>query len=129
MIKNDPVIQYIIVRNDMDSMTPGRACAQAAHAANACVKCVNNNTRFVEWENQTNKGFGTTIVLQSDIHGINLIRNAISLDENLRYDIVEDPEYHVQDGEVTHLLPVATCMWIFGRKSQIEPYVSHLELY
>lgn len=129
---DDPVIQYIIIRNDMDSMTPGRACAQAAHAANHCVKTLESRDDMRdlrEWETQTPSGFGTTIVLQANWHMMNLIRDALSMNETFPYDIVEDPEYHVQDGEVTHLLPVATCMWIFGRKSQIESYVSHLDLY
>ena len=127
----DPLIQYIILRNDMDSMTPGRCAAQAAHAANQCVRWLKehgHNVRYDEWENQTPFGFGTTIVLQANMPMINLIEDALYSRNVLPFGVMEDPEYHVTDGNVVHLLPVSTALWIFGRKSEVEPYVSHLEL-
>jgi hypothetical protein len=124
----DPVIQYIIIRNDLASMTPGRAAAQAAHAANHCVKYLRkygSNVFVDEWEAETGNGFGTTIVLQASLPFIHLLRDSIT---DCRFHVITDPEYHLQDGEVTHLFPLETCMWIFGRKSMM-PYVGHLELY
>jgi hypothetical protein len=145
MIDNDPVIQYIIVRNDLASMTPGRVAAQAAHAANQCIKTVDVKEEranvdplkslVLKWEIQSHDFFGTTIVLQSNIQNIHDIAWMIQSpylphpDFTIYSGIVIDPEYHVQDGEVTHLLPLTTALWIFGRKSVIAPYVETLELY
>lgn len=60
---------YLIMRNDLVSMNPGKLAAQAAHVANAFVKAGKNdkfwNKKVIEWE-QTAKGFGTTIVLQAE---------------------------------------------------------------
>ena len=129
--QQNKVIQYIIVRNDMDSMTPGRCAAQAAHAANQCVnvlKATGHNVLCEEWEKQTPFGFGTTIVLQANMSMINLIEDALYSKNVLPFGVMEDPEYHIADGSVVHLLPVSTVLWILGRKSEVEPYVSHLEL-
>ena len=61
---NDELRLYILVRNDLESMTPGRVAAQASHAANVFIKSKLFPTRKIrEWENQTPQGFGTTIVL------------------------------------------------------------------
>jgi peptidyl-tRNA hydrolase len=127
---DDLVIQYIIVRNDMNSMTPGRCAAQAAHAANQSVKSLKEhggNMIVDEWEKETEKGFGTTIVLQADYDQLKVLEKALMFDA-LDFGIVTDPEYHIEDGFTVHLFPVETCLWIFGRKSKIETYVEHLEL-
>ena len=135
---NDSLVQYIIVRNDMDSMTPGRCAAQAAHAANHCVKVLQKtggNSVLKEWEEQTKDspyhgcGFGTTIVLQADLDTIKYYHSKYSWEPPFRVGLVVDPEYHIQDGDVTHIIEnVTTAMWIFGKKSDIEPYVENLEL-
>lgn len=64
---------YILMRTDMDSMNPGKACAQAAHAANAFVDFMHFSGLTTatteklcnEWREQTGLGFGTTIVLNA----------------------------------------------------------------
>lgn len=58
---------YILMRNDMPSMNPGKAMAQAAHASNQFVKeCPPSARRSLkEW--QEDRGFGTTVVLGVDI--------------------------------------------------------------
>lgn len=68
----NPVL-YIISRNDLGSLNPGKAMAQCAHAANAMVDrhradgpLLRNekvDELFRLWEMQTPQGFGTTIVL------------------------------------------------------------------
>lgn len=115
---------YIIVRTDMASMNAGRTAAQSAHAANYFVKMAKDLIEdlteddpfvrnFNEWENQTQQGYGTTIVLDGG-----------SLDEltDLMYEIdgdyfttwVIDPEYPLQDGSYTHILKdVKTCAFAF----------------
>ena len=73
----------ILMRTDLDSMNPGKACAQAVHAGNALethfteilqttssssdktvhTKMQELSTAFYGWKQQTSQGFGTTIVL------------------------------------------------------------------
>lgn len=66
---------YIIVRTDMASMNAGRTAAQSAHAANYFVKqandlieCLDDDSdpfilAFEAWQNQTDQGYGITIIL------------------------------------------------------------------
>lgn len=112
---------YILMRNDMQSLNPGKACAQAAHAGNAFIDIFekniseyNDETKMavVKWKNHTHQGFGTTIVL-----GVNdaQMKNVIEeLSENYIVGIVHDPTYPIRDGEVTHLIPVDTCAFVFA---------------
>lgn len=71
----NPVL-YIISRNDLGSLNPGKATAQCAHGANAMVSRCNHERPlreikqdfslgklFESWRLQTPQGFGTTIVL------------------------------------------------------------------
>ena len=55
---------YIVMRNDIPSLNPGKLAAQAAHVANAAVAFYKkNNPRLLkEWEGQTRQHFGTTLV-------------------------------------------------------------------
>lgn len=69
----NPVL-YLIMRNDIPSMNPGKLAAQAAHVANAFEYEFNKSGQakkhlgklYKEWKNQTKQGFGTTIVLGAD---------------------------------------------------------------
>lgn len=66
----NPVL-YLIMRNDIPSMNPGKLAAQAAHVANAFEFEFNKSSQakkhlgklYKEWKNQTKQGFGTTICL------------------------------------------------------------------
>lgn len=109
---------YILMRNDMESLNPGKAMAQAAHAANQFVQEMSNSKKeddidtLVDWESD-GKGFGTTIVLEGNILEI---QDAIELAKSVGIvaDMVMDETYPVEDGMVTHLLPVETCGYIFA---------------
>lgn len=96
-----PVL-YIIMRSDMSSMNPGKAMAQASHAANAFVhetkqkldganlpedaSCLFNN-----WVNSTTQGFGTVLVLSAERF------------DSEKYDTQTDFFYDmVQDLDCTH---------------------------
>lgn len=117
---------YILVRTDMESMNAGRTAAQCAHAANLFVKEIeslgklidNDNDplikNFVEWENQTGQGYGTTIVL--DGLSEEFINLKMGLTENEFYSMwVVDPEYPIKDGNTVHLIPnVRTCAFFFA---------------
>lgn len=115
---------YIIVRTDMASMNAGRTAAQSAHAANYFVKMAKELIEdlpeddpfvknFYEWENQTNQGYGTTIVLDGGT--LDELSDLINEIENDYYTaMVIDPEYPIQDGSYTHILKdVKTCAFAF----------------
>lgn len=106
---------YILMRSDMKSLNAGKAMAQAAHAANqfAATASTAVPTLYTEWEGQTPDGFGTTIVLDATSGECmyNVVEDA--QDEGFLADIVLDPTYPISDGEVTHLIPVLTCGYVF----------------
>lgn len=64
LIQHEPHRLYILVRNDLPSMNPGRAMAQAAHAANQLVFEYGKRQQIIDW--QEDRGFGTTICLVTD---------------------------------------------------------------
>lgn len=119
------VVLYIIARNDMDSMNPGKLAAQAAHAANQFVATLhssksNNNSYerlYDEWVAGTNQGFGTTIVLAASDEKM---RQVIYAATQAKYccGITHDPTYPIMDGATLHLIPVDTCAFVFGQKNE-----------
>ena len=103
---------YILMRTDMDSMNPGKAMAQAAHAANQ-FRHEHEGVDLRKWENETRKGFGTTIVLGvgSEEELQNCIEDAQQ--DSIAAGIVHDPTYPLKDGTCLHLIPVNTCGYVF----------------
>lgn len=113
-------ILYILMRSDLDSMNPGKAMAQACHAANQFVFENGANAEVIAWTEQTPQGFGTTIVLDADDEAT-MRRYLVTADaEGYRCGITHDPSYPVRDGKVTHLVPLDTCGFIFSPKGQLE---------
>ena len=117
---------YILMRSDMVSMNPGKAMAQAAHAANAFIYSVDEAMRKAEtavfseqvvfvrhWQRQTSQGFGTTITLEvpseKELHEHVATAQILGLFSG----VVHDPTYPVRDGKITHLIPVDTCGYVF----------------
>lgn len=189
MDANDPVL-YILMRNDLDSMNPGKAMAQAAHAANEFTaqktirmfdqdmndhirrpymhsiihpglhseerfRCKTNEFAeafedlYDDWavcppaEGRCSS-FGTTIVLEGTIDAIqcavtDVRRNFLnvvndpeqfltvnsSLEDLPLIDaqIIVDPTYPIRDGQVTHLIELPTCAYMFGRYGDLQHYV------
>jgi peptidyl-tRNA hydrolase len=110
-------ILYVIVRNDLASMNPGKAAAQACHAANQFVNHYSNDPETKMWQNQA-AGFGTTIVLAADITTIrNLVEDAKIC--GIPAGIVLDPTYPVKDGNFTHFIPIDTAAYVFGTKEEL----------
>ncbi len=74
---------YIVMRNDLPSLNPGKLAAQAAHVANVAVK---RGPRDIvrRWEQQTTQWFGTTIVLGGSLAFIK---------KHMQATIVWDPTY------------------------------------
>lgn len=124
----NPVL-YILMRTDMESLNPGKAMAQAAHAGNALETRCNREVQvgllegnlsaemlgdaYCAWKHQTSQGFGTTIVLGGSM---SLISMDVKRLQGLGYlaDIVHDPSYPIRDGDVTHLIPLDTCAYVFA---------------
>ena len=113
-----PVL-YIIMRNDMPSLNPGKAMAQAAHAANFFTARMEYGPvyedhvleGFGEW-GAGEQSFGTTIVMEAPE---TLMKHAVSRAEMNQFPagIVRDETYPIQDGACIHYAPVDTCGWIF----------------
>jgi hypothetical protein len=70
----EPIL-YILLRNDLESMTNGRKMAQVSHAATNADRVLRGNPSlydhmleklYIEWSEGTEDGFGTTIVLGSE---------------------------------------------------------------
>jgi hypothetical protein len=74
---------YIVMRNDLPSLNPGKLAAQAAHVANVAAKRGNRKV-LRAWERQTTQGFGTTIVLAAPLKFI---------ESSMRSTMVWDPTY------------------------------------
>ena len=126
-------VLYILMRTDMDSLNPGKAMAQASHASNAFVYRWGKENIVKEWQGETQQGFGTVLVL--GVTGDELYKVVETVDYNLRFkedvyaDIIHDPTYPVQDGEVVHHIPVDTCGYVFGDTDSLEALLGEYELH
>lgn len=128
---NIPVL-YILMRTDLASMNPGKACAQASHASNAFVEymkgtmceidqgleCESQCNRWQGFENEDGTynsnglGFGTVIVLGAtgdEMYEVVSYAQRLSVHAG----VVNDPTYPLRDGQVTHVFPLDTCAWVF----------------
>ena len=116
---------YILMRNDMDSLNPGKMSAQAAHASNQFVKELPANSsyrkEYKKWAGQ--RGYGTTIVLAASEKEISDI---VCAEGEYPAGMVIDETYPLKDGETTHYFPCMTCGYTFGpRRFEL---VKHLKL-
>lgn len=133
-----PAVLYILMRNDLDSMNPGKAMAQASHASNAFV---HNRLRmregrpadedlYLSWKTETHQGFGTVLVLAVNKDEM---EQAVAVAKMAEYDadIIHDPTYPLKDGEVCHFIPLDTCAYIFGNKDDnvLTAIVQNFELH
>jgi peptidyl-tRNA hydrolase len=134
---HDPVL-YILMRTDLDSLNPGKAMAQACHAANQMVWTIENEGNSVSkeslkrWQSQAGT-FGTTIVLDAGSENsirnkVDFIQRNVSID-NAISEITIDPEYPIRDGKVIHIIgDFLTCAWVFspnGRLSELDDMKLH----
>lgn len=112
---------YILMRNDLDSLNPGKACAQASHATNMFEMYCQNNIRNVllhehveQWRGDRTFGRCLCVAVNDiDIQSFNHMINYEKSNTNFIGDIVTDPSYPVQDGSVIHKVEAVTCGWIF----------------
>lgn len=132
---------YILMRNDVASLTVGRQMAQASHAASAIASRMERLGRqisesrniayecWLDWVRSTkqtsivspnnySQGFGTTIVLSVSEkemrHTITVALMARSQEKSFTAGIITDPTYAVKDGDITHIVSLDTCGYILG---------------
>jgi|ERR1017187_2795166 peptidyl-tRNA hydrolase len=135
MYYEDDVRLYVIVRSDLVSMTPGKAAAQATHAANQCVWEIANSPTRTNYHTRTlllkawegDRSFGTCIVLAAPIAELTKIIIQCS-QHGIHSGIIHDPSYPLRDGDFTHLIPLDTCGYVFGTKEEAEPFLNRLPL-
>lgn len=128
----------ILMRNDLESMSPGRAAAQASHATSLFTvraelalsgavleedKAVKDRIMgvpgqtYVDWRTSTPQFFGTTIVVGvSDAQMAGYV--AMAQVCGYQAEIVSDPTYGVKDGKTIHFLPVNTCGYVFMNRAE-----------
>jgi len=135
-------VLYIMMRNDIDSMNPGKAIAQGSHASNAFVNHFHSymqemsissanddasqmNKSFYEWERSTSQGFGTVLVLEAPMKAIN---TTIEIFKELGKiaGVVHDPTYPIVDGSVVHYIPLDTCGYVFVPNKEEDTVASAL---
>lgn len=126
---------YILMRTDLDSMNAGKAMAQSNHAYGALKKVIREalfmQPSYLEWMNQTEQEFGTTIVLGANQNEITDVirRRDRFYNRSLVAGWVHDPTYPVRDGEMTHLIPLSTCAFVFGCEDDAKALVRLLSLH
>lgn len=133
-MNDDTLVLYIMMRTDLDSLTPGKAMAQANHAFGALKNCIRSNLPrqkdYLAWQETTVQDFGTVIVLGGDEGEIQAALDGI---KRLRMPVVagwvHDSTYPIRDGKVTHLLPLNTCAFVFGTKAECEDACGWFDLH
>ena len=106
----NPVL-YILMREDLWDMNPGKAIAQASHATSDFENYDPDNSFFssvADW--CVNRKFGTTVVLEAPLSDFEGIVNST------RYNgVVTDPTYPYRNYyEKLFTSSEITCMWVFA---------------
>jgi peptidyl-tRNA hydrolase len=99
---------YILMRNDLPSMNPGKAMAQACHAANQFIHEHPKKTGVKQWQAEGN-GFGTTIVLSVNLYEMNVALAKIKRFE-WQYpcgEVVDTTYPFIVNKEIAQLIPDA----------------------
>ena len=138
-VPSDPIMAYVLMRTDVPGYLSGKAMAQSNHAGTMMVFKAYNilsepdavgvhpiRDLMLEWEKEGG-GFGTCIVLK--VTGPEM-RQAVSLAKlmGIHAGIVHDPSYPVFDGEKVQTIPLDTCAFVFGRKSDCSSIVGRFPL-
>src|SRR5687767_4956007 len=108
-----------MMRNDLVDLNPGKAMAQAAHAANQFMHSVvipaldkgPLKNYLTEWRDQA-QGFGTTIVLSATKSQIQQII-PLALSEGYLADFTFDTSYPIKDGNDVMHVSALTCAYVF----------------
>lgn len=132
----------ILMRNDLDSMSAGRAAAMASHATSAftvraeqavfhpmdAIQSEDSVVRsllmgtpgqtYIDWRQETPQFFGTAIVVGVTGHELRYYHEMAKAFDYMT-EIINDPTYGVKDGNVTHFLPLDTCGYVFVNKESM----------
>jgi hypothetical protein len=108
---------YIIMREDIPDMNPGKGMAQAAHAQSNFDEYIDNNCGLgdVLWNNvlawKEDRSFGTTLVLSATLNDMERIHVELA-----HSDLTTDPTYPWRNhyGKL-FLTEEITCMWAFAQ--------------
>jgi len=135
---------YILMRNDLASMNPGKAIAQGSHATNIfereLVKWSSFESDHGTWIGNMvdiwrgDRDFGRCLTVAVKGNELDCIMQIIE-DTSYIGGVVCDPTYPISDGEVTHHIPLETCGYVFvwepdnGAESYFVNQVKKLELY
>ena len=121
--KDNAATLYIIIRNDLDSMNPGKAAAQAAHASSLFTLWgeKSNNSHYNHWKSTL--GFGRTITLKASISDIKSVMGRAT---NINSGIVLDPTYPIQDGTTKLYIPLETCGYFFTTSNSLSEIFERL---
>lgn len=125
---------YALVRDDVHSLvnTSGKPSAQAMHAQSASmVRVFMRKTwgddwaqRYGEWLDQCDGEFGTVTVLKAPIERIYAVVRSVCVP----CGIIHDPTFPVIDGAVGTSMPLDTCGWVFGSKTDLTPIFENFPL-
>ena len=147
---------YILMRNDLDSLNPGKMVAQGAHAANQFTHdrrfLLNRIARtgdaslvspepnippyewrlwrlYDQWLTSTKDGFGVTICLGVSGDMLHSVVTHIRAQHSaVCAGITHDPSYPLMDGKTLHLLPLDTCGYVFGDKDELKVILGQFDL-
>jgi len=124
---------YILMRDDLDSLNPGKMVAQGVHAGNqfsawmhrqrGCPTEPHMLALALQWAEE-GEDFGTTITLGVDGR---ILPKIIEFAQKAGFPakVTHDPTYPLKDGSALHVLPLDTCGFIFGGKEALEPLLRH----
>lgn len=155
MKTNSEKYLYILMRTDLPSQGPGRACAQASHATSVLDHEWKGNKDVKDWKAQTQYGYGTCIVLGATWAEITDILASLTgskspmgwcIDPDYAISISSELEKFIDDTKLKDAhatlesLPddpsrlilhrsEKTCAYILGNKEDLAPYLGHLPLY
>lgn len=118
---------YIIIREDIFDLTPGKAIAQAAHAVSDFEHHEPNSGGFwgsvQDW--CEDRKFGTTVVLRAEYSRFeeieaSTLHNGIILDESYPFTSYTGKRY---------TMPMTTCMWVFATQEEELEFMKQFPLY
>lgn len=132
----DIPICYLLMRNDLASLGMGKACAQAHH--NGVVfagymlsaRHITKEYRalYRQWLRQAHQGYGTVLTLETSGKDMSSVVEMANL-AKIPALVINDPDYPIVDGRVCHHIPLDTCAFVFGRKSEVSPLLSRFGLF
>ena len=136
------LVVYILSRNDLPSLNPGKAMAQIHHAGVQMMSKYHKSPLVKEYINSGIKEgadhFNTTLVLSATFDDIHMATKAMKNLKNVEYGTVVDPSYpfYVENNEIANLVRSSkyifevvpngkvlmtrselTCAWFLGDKN------------